>query len=411
MREMCCTALVESPYIGFYQRFYPTALSVFKIADVHENANHSRYNRVLKIPIFKPLTQDHFMYSLRLPFFVLMLFVLTGCQPSSEPSESAETENAIAEASDETRLVVYTSRQPHLVEPLFEQFTAETGIEIDYINDSEGALIERLAAEGENTEASVFMTVDAGNLWLAEQRGLLQPLTSEVLDERIPYVLRDPDGHWFGLSVRARTIMYHPDRVDPSALSSYAQLAEPEWQGRLCLRTSRKVYNQSLVAMMIERLGQAEVERIVTGWVANLATEPFSSDTRLIEAIAAGQCDVGLVNTYYLGRLIAEDADYPVQVFWANQDASGAHVNISGAGVTRHAPLPELGQQLIEWFAGDDAQQKIAASNFEYPAVDGIALDPIVQQWGEYASDSINLKIAGQRQAEAVMLMDRAGWR
>ena len=351
------------------------------------------------------------MYSLRLPFFVLMLFVLTGCQPSSEPSESAETENAIAEASDETRLVVYTSRQPHLVEPLFEQFTAETGIEIDYINDSEGALIERLAAEGGNTEASVFMTVDAGNLWLAEQRGLLQPLTSEVLDERIPSVLRDPDGHWFGLSVRARTIMYHPDRVDPSALSSYAQLAEPEWQGRLCLRTSRKVYNQSLVAMMIERLGQAEVERIVTGWVANLATEPFSSDTRLIEAIAAGQCDVGLVNTYYLGRLIAEDADYPVQVFWANQDASGAHVNISGAGVTQHAPSPELGQQLIEWFAGDDAQQKIAASNFEYPAVDGIALDPIVQQWGEYASDSINLKIAGQRQAEAVMLMDRAGWR
>lgn len=357
------------------------------------------------------------MYIQRLSIAVLLLcaLALVGCEPSVEPStESTSDESPTTEAAEtaqQNRLVVYTSRQPHLVEPLFEQFTAETGIAIDYINDNEAALIERLAAEGENTQASVFMTVDAGNLWLAEQRDLLQSLDSSVLNQRIPAALRDPEGHWFGLSVRARTIMYHPDRVDPAALSSYAQLADPARPGRLCLRTSRKVYNQSLVAMMIERLGETEVERIVTGWVANLATEPFSSDTRLIEAIAAGQCDVGLVNTYYLGRLVAEDADYPVQVFWANQDSSGAHVNISGAGVTRHAPSPELAQRLIEWFAGDDAQQKIAASNFEYPAVDGIGLDPVVQQWGEYEADSANLKIAGRRQAEAVMLMDRTGWR
>ncbi len=327
------------------------------------------------------------------------------------PMLDAGDEVATTDPDDERRLVVYTSRQPHLVDPLFERFTEQTGIAIDYISDSEAALIERLAAEGEATPASVLVTVDAGNLWYATDRDLLQPIESELLDQRVPAALRDPDGEWYGLSIRARTLVYHPERVDPDTLSTYAALADEAWAGRLCLRTSRKVYNQSLVAMMIERLGEERTERIVSGWVDNLATEPFSSDTRLIEAIAAGQCDVGLVNTYYLGRLQKENPEYPVALFWANQDDSGVHVNVSGAGVTAEAPDPDLGQALIEWLAGDEAQAMMAGSNLEFPVVEGVEADPVAEAWGPFVADSMNLRVAGRRQAEAVRLMDRAGWR
>lgn len=355
-------------------------------------------------------------FLIRTPMLALMLALLAACTAespdSNAPSDAAEAQaiEAPAASGPET-LVVYTSRQPHLIEPLFERYTAETGVEIEYINDSEAALIERLAAEGDRTPASLFITVDAGNLWQAGERGLLQPVQSERLNERIPAALRDPDNLWFGLSIRARTLVYHPDRVDPAELTTYAALGDPEWDDRLCLRTSRKVYNQSLVAMMIERLGEAETETIVRRWVDNLATDPFSSDTRLIEAVAAGQCDVGLVNTYYLGRLVEENPDYPVRLFWANQGAGGVHVNVSGAGVVTHAPDAAAARALVEWMAGDAAQRMIAASNFEFPVVEGVALDPIVEAWGPFEGDSTNLKVAGQRQAEAVRLMDRAGWR
>lgn len=351
------------------------------------------------------------MYCLRLITLIAVLsFLLAGCREDAAPvapSPEATTEAAETPA----RVVVYTSRQPHLVEPLFERFEQDTGTAIEFISDDAGALIERLAAEGDNSPADVLITVDAGNLWQAAERGLLQPLQSERLTARIPAALRDPDSLWFGLSIRARTLVYHPDRVDPASLSTYAALAEPEWQGRLCLRTSRKVYNQSLVAVMIERFGEARTEEIVRGWVDNLATDPFSSDTRLIEAMAAGQCDVGIVNTYYLGRLQQENPEYPVKLFWADQDAGGVHVNISGAGITTHAGNVDGARSLIEWLAGDVAQQMMAATNLEFPVVEDVPLDPVVEAWGPYRGDSTNLAVAGQRQAEAVRLMDRAGWR
>ncbi len=311
----------------------------------------------------------------------------------------------------EARVVVYTSRQPHLVAPLFERFTASTGVVVDYTSDSDAALIERLAAEGPRSPADVLMTVDAGNLWFAAERGVLAATRSQWLEDRIPQHLRDPDGHWFGLSLRARTLVYHRDRVDPRELSTYEALADDKWAGRLCLRTSRKVYNQSLVAMLIEHHGTEEAERIVTGWVRNLAAQPYSSDTQVIEAIAAGQCDVGLVNSYYLGRLQLQDPDYPVALFWANQAGTGVHINISGAGVTRHAPRPARAIELLEWLASDVAQQEFAAVNLEMPVVDGVELAPVVAAWGPFASDSTPLSVVGSRQIEAVRLIDRAGWR
>ncbi|MEE4303538.1 MAG: extracellular solute-binding protein [Wenzhouxiangella sp.] len=359
---------------------------------------------------------------MRILLSALLLALLAACGPDesgSEAPQAAGTEAVEAEnletaepaAAEPARLVVYTSRQPHLIEPLFNRYTAETGVDIDYINDSEAALIERLDAEDDQTVADLFMTVDAGNLWHAAQRGLLRPVESESLVRAVPEALRDDQGRWYGLSVRARTIVYHPERVDAEALSTYEALAEEEWAGRLCLRTSQKVYNQSLVAMLIEHHGEEHAEEIVRGWVDNLATEPFSSDTRLIEAIAAGQCDVGIVNSYYLGRKLAEDADYPVRLFWANQDTTGAHVNISGAGITRHAPRPEAALALLEWLASPEAQAEFAQNNLEFPVNPSVEPRGIVKEWGEYRADDTPLQIAGERQAQAVRLMDRAGYR
>jgi len=339
-------------------------------------------------------------------FLALLCGALVACsEPEGEPQANDD------EANEQARVVVYTSRQPHLIEPLFERYTASTGVMVDYINDNEASLIERLDAEGERTSADVFVTVDAGNLWFAAERGLLRPLDSAALDSAVPSELRDDNDQWFGLSRRARVIVYHPERVDPAELSTYQNLADPSWQGRLCLRTSRKVYNQSLVAMMIEHYGEERTEEIVSGWVENLATDPFSSDTRLIEAVAAGQCDVGIVNTYYLGRLQAEDPDYPVELFWPNQDTTGVHINISGAGVTQHAPRPEQGQALIEWLASPEAQAEFAERNLEFPVNPDVPARGLVRNWGEFRADDTPLVIAGQRQAQAVRLMDRAGYR
>jgi len=335
---------------------------------------------------------------------VALLLALVACA-EQDNAESVEAENA------EARVVVYTSRQPHLIEPLFARYTEATGVRVEFTSDNEASLIERLAAEGSRTSADVFITVDAGNLWHAAERGLLGEIQSEVLDQTIPPALRDDQGRWFGLSLRARVIVYHPERVDPSDLSTYENLAEDPWAGRLCLRTSRKVYNQSLVAMMIEHHGEPRTEEIVSGWVDNLATNPYSSDTQVIEAIAAGQCDVGIVNSYYLGRLMADNPDYPVRLFWPNQDTTGTHVNISGAGVTRHAPRPAQGQALIEWLASGEAQAEFAERNLEFPASADVPARGLVRQWGEFNADQTPLTVAGQRQAQAVRLMDRARYR
>lgn len=308
-------------------------------------------------------------------------------------------------------VTVYSARNEQLIKPLFERFTDETGIPVRYITDKEGPLLARLKAEGKNTRADMLMTVDAGNLWQATEQGVLAQTKSDVLERDIPAHLRDPQGHWFGLSVRARTIVYSADRVQPEQLSSYAALADPEWKGKLCLRTSKKVYNQSLVAMMIARDGQKSTEQVVRGWVANLATQPFSDDTSLIKAIAAGQCDVGIVNTYYLGRMLKDDPDLPVKLFWADQDGAGTHVNVSGAGITKYAPNASGAKQLLEWLSTPDAQELFAGINMEFPANPDVPVDPVVGSWGKFKPDVINVSEAGRLQTQAVMLMDRAGYR
>ena len=308
-------------------------------------------------------------------------------------------------------VVVYSARNEQLIKPLFDRFTAETGIPVKFTTADAAVLIERLAAEGKNSPADLLMTVDAGELWNAANRGLLRPTRSKILEANIPATLRDPGNRWVGLSQRARTIVYHPGRVDPSKLGRYEDLADPTWRGRLCLRSSKKVYNQSLVAMMIKAKGEAATEATVRGWVANLAAPPFANDNQVMEAIAAGQCDVGIVNTYYLGRMLQKQPDFPVKVFWANQRGDGTHVNISGAGITRHARNAAGAQKLLEWLSAGEAQRLFAGSNMEYPVNPTVEIDPLVRSWGSFTPSRINIVEAGRRQATAVRVMDRAGWR
>ena len=308
-------------------------------------------------------------------------------------------------------VTLYSARNEQLLKPLLDAFTKETGVEVKLLTDKEGPLLERLRAEAQNTSADALITVDAGNLWQASKMGLLKPIKSTVLNDNIPAHLRDPRGEWYGLSVRARTIFFNKNKVKAADLSSYEDLASAKWTGKLCLRTSKKVYNQSLVGMMIAQYGEPKTEKIVRGWVDNLATDVFQDDTAMLKAIAAGQCDVGIANSYYFGRLIEAQPALPVDIFWANQRAEGVHVNVSGAGVTRFAKNPAGAVKLLEWLSSDKAQNLYADKDMEFPANPKIKPSALVAGWGPFKSNVINVSKAGELQSAAVRLMDRAGYR
>lgn len=312
-----------------------------------------------------------------------------------------------AAAGSEDTVRVYTGRHYDL-EPAFQQFIDETGISVEFLSGGDAELRERLAIEGEDTEADVYMTVDAANLALAAEEGLFQPLDSPVLEGAVPAHLRDPKGRWFGLSMRARTIVYNPERVDPQGLSAYEDLADPRWQGRLCMRNSTNVYTQSLVASLIAHHGEDRAREIVGGWVEN-DVEVINSDVRIIDAVDAGGCDVGIVNHYYLARLLEDEPDLDVELLWANQDGRGTHVNLSGAGVTANADNPEEAQQLLEWLA-TEGQQAFVHGNHEYPANPEVEPDSITAGFGEFEPDRLGAAEFGALNDEAVRLMDEVGY-
>ena len=310
-------------------------------------------------------------------------------------------------------IVVYSERNEQLIKPLFDAYTKETGTTIKFLTDKAGPLLQKLKAEGANTPADMLITVDAGNLWQATNLGLLQPVQSKTLLDNVPAHLRDPANQWFGLSARARTIIYNKDKVKPVALSTYEDLGNPKWKGRLCLRTSKSVYNQSLVAMMIQEYGEPKTEQIIKSWVANLATPPISDDARAMDAVAAGQCDITVVNTYYFGGLMKKKSNLPLAIFWPNQDmkGSGVHVNISGAGITRHAKHQAEAVKFLEWLSSEKAQNMFADVNMEYPVNPKVKPDASVAAWGEFKQNPLNVVKAGELQATAVKLMDRANYK
>lgn len=325
------------------------------------------------------------------------------------------TLNGTALAAGEVNL--YSARQEALIKPLLDQFTAATGIRVNLVSAKADALLQRLKSEGRNSPADVLLTVDAGNLYAAQAAGVLQPMQSAVLETAIPATYRDPAGHWFGLSMRARPIMYVKGRVNPAELSSYEALAEPKWKGRICIRSSDNVYNQSLVASMIATRGEAATEAWARGLVANFARKPQGGDRDQLKAAVAGQCDIAIANTYYLAQMLESDkADeqavaQQVGVFWPNQNERGTHVNISGAGVTAAAPNRAHAVTLIEFLAGDTAQKWYAENNQEYPVRIGVATSTTLRAFGEFRADSVNMAKLGEYNAAAVRLMDRAGWR
>lgn len=308
-------------------------------------------------------------------------------------------------------IVIYSARNEQLIKPIFDLYKKETGVEIKFITDKEGPLMQKLKAEGKDTPADILLTVDAGNLWQAANEDLLEPITSKTLTKNIPAHLRDPKNRWFGFSVRARTLFYNKDKVKSSELSTYEDLALEKWNKKLCLRTSNKVYNQSLVAMMIAEHGEKKTEEIVSGWVKNLATNVFPDDTKLIEAIDAGICDVGIANTYYYGKYAAGKPDTKVALFWPNQKTKGVHVNVSGAGVTKFAKNKKAAILFLEWLSSDKAQNLFVDENYEFPANSKIKPSEKIAGWGNFKQNVINVSRAGELQASAVKLMDRAQYK
>ena len=341
----------------------------------------------------------------------IILGLLSACSPSSEPASQLKS---LENTEQNDALVVYSSRNEHLIRPVFALFTEETGIDVEYATDKAGVLIERIKAEGKNTPADVLITVDAGTLGYAAQQGIFQTLDSAVVAERVPAYLRDDNDYWTGLSLRARTIVYSTQRVNPEQLSSYKDLGSSQWQGRVCLRTSKKVYNQSLVAMLIAEQGEAKAESIVSSWVDNLAIPPTSNDTKVMDAILVGQCDVGIINTYYFGRLQTKIADLPLALFWPNQTEeanSGVHVNVAGVGILKHSKNAAQAKRLVEWLVSDSAQALFAGVNKEYPINDSVKVNPQVASWGRFKQNPLPLSQAYLLQPAAVKLMDRAGYK
>lgn len=308
-------------------------------------------------------------------------------------------------------LVVYSARKEHLIKDLFEKYEKDQGVKIKYITGKAPVLLQKILSEGKNTSADILLTVDAGNLWHAAQKEVLSPVKSQILNCNIPAHYKDPENRWFGLSVRARTIIYNTDKVKKEDLSSYEALAGDEWKDRLLLRTSKKVYNQSLVAMLIATLGENKTRSIVSGWVNNLAAPPYSSDTKALEAIAAGQGDVGIVNTYYYARLMKKNPDLPLGIFWADQADKGVHVNVSGAGVIKHSRKIDQAVKFLEWLSEKEAQKIFADANMEFPVNEAVSPHEVVQGWGKFKESTMNLAKAGELQARAIKLMDMEGYK
>lgn len=306
-------------------------------------------------------------------------------------------------------LVIYSSRKEPLIKPFLDDFSKETGIQITLYTGKDGALIERIKSEGSNTPADMLMLADAGNLGYAASQGLFTALQSPIIEQNIPAHLRDPQNLWTGLSIRARTLVYSTERVQPRELSNYQDLADPKWQGRLCLRTAKTVYNKSLIASQIAHNGEAKTETMVNGWVRNLAAKPFAKDSEVMTAILDNRCDVGIVNTYYFGQEMAKKPTAKLALFWANQSTTGTHINVSGAGIVKHSDQQANARKLIEWLSRDPAQSLYSQANFEYPANPKIAVSARIAAWGDFKADTLSLGKVAELQENAVRLMQKAG--
>jgi len=325
---------------------------------------------------------------------------------------------AIGAHAQDKVLNLYSSRHYQTDEALYSGFTKATGIKVNRIEAGEDALIERIRNEGERSPADVLVTVDAGRLWRAQQLGLFQPVKSAVLEARIPQSFREPGGLWFGFSLRARLIAYNKAKVKAGELTSYEDLADPKWKGRVCMRSSSNIYNLSLMGALIDHLGEAKAEAWARSVRNNLAREPKGGDTDQLKSVAAGECDVTISNQYYYARLArSQKADErtvaeKVAVVFPNQSSWGTHVNVSGAGVMKNAPHREAAIRFLEYLASDEAQRYFADGNNEWPVVPGVqVVNPVLSAFGAFKYDPLNVAVLGRNQPSAQKLYDRVAWK
>lgn len=321
--------------------------------------------------------------------------------------------------SAQTRVVnLYSARHYDTDNALYESFTKKTGIKVNLVEAQADKLIERIKSEGANSPADVIITVDAGNLWRAQEAGILQPVVSPVLSRNVPANRREPGNHWFGFSERARVIVYNKDKVKPSELSTYEDLASPKWKGRVVVRSSSNIYNQSLTGSIVPVHGEQKTEDWARGLVANFARQPEGNDTAQIKAVAAGVGDVTIVNMYYVVRLAKSSKPdekavaEKVGIFFPNQSDRGTHMNISGGGVVKTSKNREAAVQFLEHLSSREAQEIFARGNNEYPVLKGVTLDPVLASFGtDFKRDNLNPAIYGKNNAIALKIMDRAGWK
>ena len=335
--------------------------------------------------------------------------LIVSCNQTQQDQSEVEPQT---ETASNGQVNIYSARHYNTDDRLYDGFTEQTSIKVNLIEGKDDELIERIKSEGANSPADLLITVDAGRLWRAAEAEIFASVESKVLEAKIPENLQDPDNQWFGFSKRARVIMYNKDTVDPTELSTYEDLADPKWRERFIVRSSSNIYNQSLVAGMIEEQGEAATAEWIEGLVANFARSPQGNDTSQIEDVAAGVADLTLANTYYLARYEDNPEVYErVGIFFPNQDGRGAHVNISGAGLLKNAPNKENAIAFLEYLASPEAQEFFALGNNEYPVVEGTPLNPVVESFGEFKDDTVNVSAYGKNNADAVKIMDRSGWK
>lgn len=360
---------------------------------------------------------------MRFPPRILSVFAavaaaaLTACSGGESGSASGSAATPAAGGAEEPVLNLYSARHYDADRIIYDGFTRATGIRINRIETTPDLLIERMRAEGEQSPADVVLMADAGALWRAQQAGLLQPVTSATLEQRVPQQLREAEGRWWGFSRRARVIAYDTTRVRPEEVATYESLASPRFRGQVCVRSSENVYNLSLLGALIERWGEPRALAWARGVAGNMARQPQGGDIDQIRAVAAGACQVALTNSYYYLRLAtsqnAADSEVTqrVQLAFPEQAGTGAHVNISGGGVAAHAPHRANAIRFLEYLTSEEAQHVFADANNEYPAVAGVTPPPAVQRYADFRADPVPVSVYGQRQAQAQRLFDQAGWR
>lgn len=349
----------------------------------------------------------------------LIVGVFAGCTASGEGGKDQDTANdEVNDDSNESKVVnLYTNRHYDTDEELYQLFTQETGIKVNVVKGDSDELIERLSREGKDTEADLLITADAGRLHRAKEKDLLQSVETDLLLKNIPENLKDKDNTWFGLTVRGRVIVYSKDRVDPSELSTYEDLTSDKWNGKVLVRSSSNIYNQSLLASLIAINGEEEAKEWAKGLVENMAREPQGNDRAQATAIVAGEGDIAIMNTYYVGKMLNSSNPEEVKVaenvgvFFPNQDTTGTHINVSGIGLTKHSKNKENAIRLMEFLSSEKAQKQFAEANYEYPANPNVEPSDLLKSWGDFTTQNINLQLLGENNQKAVEIFNEIGWK